>query len=208
MSRLSDRVRWAAILGAAAAVLLVGGIYTAVRPITYESRAQLVLHLGKVRPESTSSLLDSFLRAGGPGTFVEHVQSAQTLRGAGSPPVTIQARQIPDTRVIEATASGGKAFVQPGLSAVIRSAQLTQNVLKDPFRLGVLSPPGGPVKAGPSTALLLIATVLLAALAALFVYVVTRRPAPAATPYGIAGTRPDLRPAPAASEPPRAVGDG
>lgn len=197
---MTGRIRLLAIAGAAIVVLLAGGIYTAVRTESWRSEAQLVAHLGKVRAERVPSLLDGYLRSGATGTFVEHVTSAQTLGSAGAFGLTVDARAVPDTRVIDISATGSQARVQAGLVAVVRQAQLTQNQLKEPFRLGVLSPPGPPVKAGPSTPLLLVATLLLAALAALFVTVVTRRFTPSSgRPVAVAedGPTAGLRPAPA-----------
>ena len=191
------RLRWAIVLLTAGLVLAAGITYTTVRQPAWKSEADLVLHLGKVKPERISPLLDGFLRSGSAGTFVEHVTAKSTLRAAGAPPVTVAARSVPDTRVIEISASGPQVVVQPALSAVIRAAQLSQNQLKDPFRLGVLDPPSPPVEAGPSTGLLLAATGLLAVLAGLFVFVLTRRSGAADTgalPAGGAAVRHRTRP--------------
>lgn len=173
---MSQGLRRLVVATTAALVLLGGVTYVMARPTQYKSEAQLVLHLGRVSPGSVASYLDGFDRSSIAGTFVEHVSSDSTLRGAGSPPVDIKARAVPDTRVIDIEAVGPRGRVRNGLAAVIREAQSTQSQLRDPFRLGVLSPPTRAVVAGPPDLVLLLATALLAGLAGLFVFVVTRGP--------------------------------
>lgn len=180
--KLSRTIRVVAVLAAAAIVLAAGLAYTATRAIDYESRAVTVLALGKVRPGSAPTLLTNFDRSGVSGTFVELLSAQETLRAAGSPPIAVDVRAVPDTRTIELVATGDEGQVQPGLASVIAAAQRAVPQLNDPFKLRVLDPPSPPQQAGPSTGLLVVATLLLAALAALFVAVVTRRVVPVGSP--------------------------
>jgi hypothetical protein len=167
-------------------VLGAGVAYALARPATYTSNAALMLTPAPGDPTAVPQLLDSFDRSGTAGTYVELITARDTLARAGSPPVTVTARAVPDTRVIDISATGARGDVQRGLTAVLAAAQQANAALRDVWRLNTLAAPSAPAAAGPSAALIIGAALALAALAALFVVVVLRRlaPGPGEAPVG------------------------
>jgi hypothetical protein len=124
-----------------------------------------------------------FDRSGTLGTYVERISSDDTLEAAGSPPIEVEARSIPDTRVIEvfATAGDGEA-AEEGLAAVMavvtdEPALLTAAERRE-MDLWTVEPteqPSEPARGGPSDTILVAASVALAALAGLLVLILGRR---------------------------------
>jgi hypothetical protein len=167
-----------AALAAAAAVLLAGIIFSAVRDREYESVATVVLSPSSAEPDRISSLLESFERSGTLGTYVELMASDDTTEEARELGVSIIVRAVPDTRAIRLIAEGEKDQVQPALRLVITATRARQTALSDLFRLELLESPSAPTLAGPGTGLLLLATLLLAIFAAVAVVAILRRVAP------------------------------
>jgi hypothetical protein len=172
---MSSRARTIAALAVAVVILSAGISYVLERSPSYESSASLVLTPTTKNPSELPTVFDGFTASGASGTFVELLSSPDTLRAAGSPPVSIAVRAVPDTRVISVTASGGKDAVRPGLDRLVNAARASGGKLRDLWSLNVLASPSPAVVSGPKTSLILLATILLAALGALFVLVVLGR---------------------------------
>ena len=150
--------------------MAAGLAYALVRPVSYESNAKLVLVPAVQTEGDVSSVLDSFERSGTAGTYVELLSSGDTLKQAGSPPVTVSVRAIPDSRAIEVDASSRyKDIVRPALASIVTTAQKRQAGLNDPWTLSVLETPSSASRAGPSSGLIIIATIFLAVLGAIAV---------------------------------------
>jgi uncharacterized protein involved in exopolysaccharide biosynthesis len=73
------------------------------------------------------------------------------------------------------TAKGDEEDVVPALESVIAATKARQGSLSDLFALRVLETPSAPSLSGPSTGILLLATVLLAIFAAIAVVAILRR---------------------------------
>lgn len=167
-----------AALVAAAAVLVVGLVFTIARDRDYESVATVVLTPNTDEPDRISSLLESFERSGTLGTYVELMASDDTTQEARDLGVTITIRAIPDTRAISVIAKGGEGEVQPALESVIDATRDREGTLSDLFTIQTLESPSEPSLAGPSAVILLLATLLLAGFAAVAVIALLRRFAP------------------------------
>ncbi len=164
---------WVA-LGAGLAVILAGTAYILLRDQRWDSTAAVTLTPATTSPADPSTLFDSFDRSGTMGTYVELISSADTLDRAGSPPVSVEVRAVPDTRVIDVTATGKRDGVQPALTRLIDASIALQPRLGDVWSLSVIENPSEPAKAGPSNLLLFLAIPLLAALAAVASAVLAR----------------------------------
>lgn len=157
-------------VGAATAIIAAGAAYALVRPVNYESGGKVVLVPTATAPNDISSVLDSFERSGTAGTYVELIGSSDTLEQAGSPPVTLSVRAIPDTRAIDVSASSRyKSVVRPAIESILTTAQKRQTELNDPWTLKVIETPSSASRTGPSTLLILLAAILLAMLGAVAV---------------------------------------
>jgi hypothetical protein len=167
-----------AALAAALAVLFAGVAFTVIRDRNHESIATVVLSPSSDEPDRIASLLESFERSGTQGTYVELMASDDTTAAARAMGVEITVRSVPDTRAIRLIAVGDEEDVQPALESVINATKERQSALRDLFVLEALEAPSAPGDAGPSTGLLLAATLLLSAFAALTVLVILRRVAP------------------------------
>ncbi len=172
MSRRSISI---AALVAAVTVFLVGLVYTVARDRSYESVATVVLSPSQAEPENISSLLESFERSGTLGTYVELMASNDTTAEARAMGVSITVRAVPDTRAIRLIAEGDKEAVQPALKSVIEATRNRQTALSDLYVLEVLESPSEPTQAGPSTGILLFATLLLSIFAAVGTLAILRR---------------------------------
>ena len=172
MNRLTPRLP---ALAATTLVFLVGLAYVVTRTPSYESTGAFVLAPAVIESSDKAQLIQGFERSGAIGTFVELVASSDTYARAGSPPVTVEARAVPDSRVIDLTATGGERAVQPGLRAVMTSASSSQGALSDLWDLRVLESASVPTVAGASVAVMLLAAALFALLAGVFTYVVLAR---------------------------------
>jgi hypothetical protein len=147
-------------------VLFVGVVYAATRTPTYESTAALVLAPKTLKSDELPSVLDGFTSAGTSGTFVELIASRDTLVTAGSPAVTVDVRAVPDTRVINVTATGARDVVQPGLTALLRASQSAQSGLGDVWQLKTIATPSAPARKGVGSVAIVLAAALLAMIAA------------------------------------------
>lgn len=163
---------------AGVAVLIAGGLFTAVRDRPYESVASVVVSPQTKNPNQIASLLESFERSGTLGTYVELMSSDDTTKEARERGVTITVRAIPNTRAIRLIAEGEEEDVKPALHSVILNTLARQSTLTSLSTLRILESPSEPVLAGPSTSILLLATVLLALFAAIAVFAILRRVAP------------------------------
>lgn len=175
MINFTSRTRRLISAGVAVAILIAGLAYVSFHTIEYESTAKVVL---VPRPTSSSdipNLLDSFERSNTIGTYVELIGSNDTKELAGSPPVSVTVRGIPGTRALMVTATGAKERVVPALEALVAASRLAQPRLNDPWRLTVIARASKPTRAGPSTAQLLLATVVLSILGALLALTALRR---------------------------------
>lgn len=164
-----------AALATAALVLIVGVAFTLTRGRDYESHATVVLSPTVTETGEITTLLESFERSGTQGTYVELMASNDTTAKARKTGVSISVRAVPNTRAIQVTAKGDKEDVVPALESVIAATKARQKSLSDLFALQVLESPSAPSLSGPSTGILLLATLLLAIFAAIAVVAILRR---------------------------------
>jgi hypothetical protein len=182
--RLSRSLTTAITLAVATVILFAGLAYAIVRPVSYRSEATLVLAPTPEKPSDLAGVLDSFQRSGTAVTYVELLASQDILKAAGDPPVTLNVRSVPDSRVIRiSSVASDQNIVQPALRSILTAATQQQQKLVDVWELKVLQAPTGPTQASTSTSLILLATILLAFLGALTAWTLLRR-------YG---TQPDRR---------------
>jgi hypothetical protein len=157
-------------------ILAAGSGYALLRPVSYESSAVVALAPSADIPtDDIPSLTGGFTNSAILGTYVELIASADTLREAGSPPVTIQARAVPASRVIDVAAKGSYDATRPGLVAVLRAAILSAQRLHDAWQVRVLQTAQAPVAAGPSSGLIVAASVALALFGVVLLFVVLRQ---------------------------------
>jgi hypothetical protein len=156
-------------------ILAAGSGYALVRPVSYESSAVVALvPRADIPTDDIPSLTGGFTNSAILGTYVELIASADTLREAGSPPVTIQARAVPASRVINVTAKGSYGATRAGLVSVLQAAILSAERLHDAWELRVLQTAQAPVAAGPSSGLIVAASVVLALFGVVLLFVVLR----------------------------------
>jgi hypothetical protein len=173
---MGRRTAYAVSLVVAVLILAVGLSLAAVREGDFSSTATLLLVPKETRdPDSMSSLLDSYGRSGTSGTYVQLISSRDTLQRTGLSGVGVEVRPVPDARTIEVETTGREDVVQPAAAAVIRAAQERETELGDVWRLQVLGSPTPPEPAGLTNVQLIVATVLLAVLGALFILVILLR---------------------------------
>ncbi|HEV2815033.1 MAG TPA: hypothetical protein VGW10_17380, partial [Solirubrobacteraceae bacterium] len=125
-SRLATTI--AAIV--AIVILGLGAGYLVTRETNYESNATLLLAPTTTDPDVLPGVLESFTRSGTANTYVELIDSADTRRLAGSPAVDLSVRAVPDSRAIQASASGAEEVVQRGLAAVIEASRRREDALR------------------------------------------------------------------------------
>jgi hypothetical protein len=176
----------------ALAILAAGTAYSVLAPKQYQSSGALVLSPSATDPGDLSSLLGSFERSGTMGSFVELIASDDLLRRAGDPPVDVGVRAVPDTRVIQVTTEGSENVVQPALTALLTTAQRNQSTVRDAWDLNELQSASAPEAAGAPLQFMLAATIILALLSALFVFVLLRRGVPALMEALAADKRPPV----------------
>jgi uncharacterized protein involved in exopolysaccharide biosynthesis len=156
-------------------ILAAGSGYALVRPVTYESSAVVALApRAEIPADDIPTLTGGFTNSAILGTYVELIASADTLREAGSPPVTVQARAVPASRVINVTAKGSYEATRPGLVSVLQAAILSAQRLHDAWELRILQTAQAPVAAGPSSGLIVAASVVLALFGVVLLFVVLR----------------------------------
>jgi uncharacterized protein involved in exopolysaccharide biosynthesis len=175
---VSERTIRRAALATGVLVLLIGIVFTATRSRDYESVATVVLSPTAKEAGAITTLLESFERSGTQGTYVELMASNDTTAKAQAMGVSITVRAVPNTRAIQITAAGGKEEVVPALESVIAATKARQTSLSDLFAMQILESPSSPSLSGPGTGILLLATLLLAILAAVGVVVILRRLGP------------------------------
>ena len=164
------------VSSAVALVIFVAGCaYALLRTQDYKSCSALALVPALKDPRDIGNLTSSFNNSGTIGTYVEYIASSDTLKRAGSPDVSLGVRGVPDARVIDVCTEGGKAKVQPALARVVDVVRTNQAELNDAWNLDVIQGAQTPEKSGPDTALILGASVLLALLGGLFVFVMLTR---------------------------------
>jgi hypothetical protein len=157
-------------------ILVAGIVYAVIRSSNYKSDAKIVLVPEPTDPGDAPGLLDSYVRSGTGGTYVELLLSEDTLKRAGDPPVDLTARAIPDTRTIAISAkSSDREVVRPALSALLIAAQQEREKLADEWRIRILQSPTVASEANTSTGITVIATIILALLGALASWTLLRR---------------------------------
>jgi hypothetical protein len=173
---MSARFSAAAAALTAALVLVLGVAFTQVRTPAWQSRGLIAVTPASQDPRTLASVVGSFNASGAIGTYVELAASADTKRLAGVPGgVSVAARAIPDSRVIDVRTEGPRDTVRSSLASILSTTVRRQGELNDAWRLNVLQTAQPATVSGPSTTALLVATVLLALLAAVFVWIVLRR---------------------------------
>lgn len=160
------RLRALASVALGVLVLIAGFAYVVTRDEQMKSSATVTLVPDPRTEEERSILLESFDRSGTIGTFVELIASRDVLHEAGAQFGSVDVRAIPDSRVISVSVTGNGPGVQRTLESVIETAQSRAGDLGSLWRLDVLESAGPAEPAGPTTAALLIATVLLALITA------------------------------------------
>lgn len=170
------RLRVIVVSAAVGLVILVAGVaYAALRTPSYQSTAALVF-VPKTRvPNEIANLTGSFSSSGTAGTYVEYIASKDTIDAARATGVSVAARAVPDSRVIDVVTEGPQDSVQPALQRMLTVIANQQAQLNDAWTLNVLQAAQPPVKSGASSKLLAAAVVLLAALGALLAYTVLTR---------------------------------
>jgi hypothetical protein len=157
-------------------ILVAGSGYALLRPVSYESSAVVALApRADIPSDDIPSLTGGFTNSAILGTYVELIASADTVREAGSPPVTVQARAVPASRVINVTAKGSYEATRPGLVSVLKTAILSAPRLHDAWELRVLQTAQAPVASGPSSNLIVAASLVLAVFGVVLLFVVLRR---------------------------------
>jgi hypothetical protein len=156
-------------------VFAAGLAYTAVRHVKYVSSAQLVLVPTPASPAEIASLTSSFANSGTLGTYVEYVSSINPNVNSRAAPVTLSVRAVPDTRAINVTATGTTRVVRPALENAVTIAQTQSRTLNDAWTLRLLKKATTPSVSGPSTSAIVLASALIAVLAAVVVYIVLDR---------------------------------
>lgn len=174
---MSVRLQAIIALAVGLAVLAAGAAYTFSRQASYESDGSLLLAPKPgVTPDIVSNLLQSFDTSGTSGTYTELITSNDTLAQAHVPGgIDVTVRAVPDSRVLQVTATGPTGDVQSALRAVIRTSIARESETGDVWQLQSLESPSAPSRAGPSKGVLLLATIVLALLAPLVVMVAVRR---------------------------------
>jgi len=164
------------VSGAVALVIFVAGCaYALLRTQDYKSCSALALVPALKDPRDIGNLTSSFNNSDTIGTYVEFIASADTLKRAGSPNVDLAVRGVPDARVIDVCTQGAQDKVQPALTSVVDTVRANQSNLNDAWNLDVIQGAQAPAKTGPETVLILGASVLLALLGGLFVFVMLSR---------------------------------
>jgi uncharacterized protein involved in exopolysaccharide biosynthesis len=176
----------------ALAIFLAGLGYALARTPSYQSSAALVLVPSPLSQDDVPSLIGTFNSSGSIGTYVELVASANTLAAAGSPPVGVAVRAVPDSRVVDVAVEGDEAVVQSALRRIVAVVEARQGSLRDAWTLETLEAPQPPQRIGPSTTVIVVAGALLAIVGAIFVLVAFARLAALAAGAG--------RPVPATEE--------
>lgn len=157
-------------------ILAAGTAYALVRPTSYESTAVVALApRGNIAAEDIPSLVGSFGNSATLGTYVELITSKDTWREAGSPPVTVDARAVPASRVINLSTVGDEAAVRPALVSLLRAATLSQQDLGDVWELRVLQAAQPPVTSGPGGKVIIAGSVVLAAFGVVLLFVLLRQ---------------------------------
>jgi uncharacterized protein involved in exopolysaccharide biosynthesis len=159
----------------AVAIFLAGLSYALVRTPSYQSTAALVLVPTPTNPNDVPNLIGSFNSSGSIGTYVELIASANTLQSAGSPPVSVGVRAVPDSRVIDVTTEGDRDSVQPALQRILTVVESQQASLRDAWTLQTIQAPQPAQQTGPTKTVIVVAAALLALVGALFVLVVLGR---------------------------------
>jgi hypothetical protein len=159
----------------ALAILAAGTVYAVGRPTSYESTAVVALApRGNIAAEDIPSLVGSFGNSATLGTYVELIMSKDTLQDAGSPPVTVEARAVPASRVINVSTVGDETAVRPALVSLLRAATLSQQDLGDVWELRVLQAAQAPVTSGPGRNVIIAGSVVLAAFGVVLLLVLLR----------------------------------
>jgi DNA-binding transcriptional ArsR family regulator len=159
----------------ALAIVAMGVAYALGRPSRYESTAVVALApRGDVNADEIPSLLGSFTNSSTIGTYVELIRAKSTWEEAGSPPVTVDARAVPASRVINVKTVGPESEVRPALVSLLRAAALAQQGLNDVWGLRVLQAAQPPVASGLSPKAILAGTLVLAAFSVALLFVTLR----------------------------------
>jgi hypothetical protein len=173
---LSRAQAYALAVVVALAILAAGSTYALVRPTNFESTAVVALTpRGDIATDEIPSLVGSFANSATIGTYVELITSKDTWQQAGSPPVTVEARAVPASRVINVTAVGREAVVRPALVSLLRAATLAQQELHDVWELRLLQTAQPPVASGPGPKVIVTGSLVLAAFGVVLLFVVLRQ---------------------------------
>ncbi len=161
---------------AALLVIAFGTAYLIERPTRWTSTASVVLV--PEQGEDQSAIIQAFGQSGTAGTVVEYLSGPGVSARAGNPDGDLVVRLVPDTRVIDLTFTGPfESTARDDLTAIVWAGLAGQDELGDPWTVRELAPPSAAERAGPSGLLVAGATLLVALLAALTVWVIpVRRP--------------------------------
>jgi hypothetical protein len=156
-------------------ILAVGVAYVGVRTPSYQSTASLVFVPKTTVLNEIANLTGSYSDSGTAGTYVEFIASKDTVEAARATGVSVAARAVPDSRVVNVATEGTQSAVQPALRRMLAVIESRQAQLNDAWALQVLQGAQPPAKSGASTKMLLVAVLLLAALGALLAFTVLTR---------------------------------
>lgn len=164
-----DKRGWMAVL-VAAIVVAAGLVYVAKRGETWQSTASVVVSPRDHPSSDRSSALATWGNSESNGTYEELLGSSDVLNQAQVAD-SVDVRPVPDSRVIEVTASGARETVQGDLRAILVAAKSRGHGLNDLWTLQTLDAPSAPTTAGPSTLALLLAALALATVAGVAAFV-------------------------------------
>jgi uncharacterized protein involved in exopolysaccharide biosynthesis len=179
-------------LAVAAIVLVAAVLYIAQRDETWQSSAKVVLVPHISDSSERGMALGSWDGSASIGTYEELIGSSDVLEQANDVSTSVDVRPVPDSRVLDVTATGPRETVQSDLDAILSAAKDRGFRFNDLWTLQVLDAPSAPTTAGASTLALILAALAVAVVAGLAAFVLigairdwtTRRTHPPGHPNG------------------------
>jgi hypothetical protein len=156
-------------------ILTLGALYIVQRDQTWESTASVILVPDPAKEADRTVLLEAFDTSLTLGTHVELLSSRALEESAGAPLDSVEARAVPETRVVEITMTGERDAVAGDLATLIEVGTVRTEMLGDLWTLETLGEPSTPTAAGPPTLALIAGTVFLALLGAVATFAAIAR---------------------------------
>jgi hypothetical protein len=156
-------------------ILALGALYIVQRDETWESTASVILVPDPAKQADRTVLLEAFDTSLTLGTHVELLSSRALEESAGAPLDSVEARAVPETRVVEITMTGEQGEVESDLATLIEVGTVRAETLGDLWTLETLTEPSTPTAAGPPTPALIAGTIFLALLGAVATFAAIAR---------------------------------